>query len=494
MFLPIVRPIASVILGLVVFFGLLLFFLINSVRDNFLDADFYKENLAKNDVYERFYSEVLLDPEFEDETENLLGDFDVSREDIATVAREILPPAYLQDQVETGLDGVIDYLNEDSDDPNLFIDLGPPLENVKPALFRYIDKRIDALDEIPVDTFEELEQEVEALFRTVEDGKIPTSIPSIQNPEALVSRYIDTQVAQLEAVPVATGEELEAALEEIYKSLSRGQLPSRVPSIESISVDRRNEAFDAALAALREDGTIPEESIQGLEERGDRIKDLLAQADVQTALKAAASPLIEPVTNLFIDDAYDRAVENLRRDGSIPQEALDGLDHRKDAIKEHLGDGDLKEALKLSARGLGEPLIDNAIEDIVEGLDQDKRIDVIAEAAQENCQTREEFLNDLQPTRDAIDRGDMGIVLAIVIVVVGSIFMALVQIPRMASALRSPGLTLFLSGLSFLIIALVAKAQLPGKFDNLLDQSNPAIFRPAWSTLVQTCSILWYRT
>ena len=62
LFFSIFRPVASVILGLVVFFGLLLFFLINSVRDNLLDADFYKENLAKNDVYERFYSGSAVGP------------------------------------------------------------------------------------------------------------------------------------------------------------------------------------------------------------------------------------------------------------------------------------------------------------------------------------------------------------------------------------------------------------------------------------------------
>ena len=188
--------------------------------------------------------------------------------------------------------------------------------------------------------------------------------------------------------------------------------------------------------------------------------------------------MIEPVIHLFIDDAYDKTVENLRMDGSIPQEALDGLDQRKDAIKERLGDGDLKEALKLGARGLGEPLIDTAIEDIVADLDRQRRIDIIAEAAQENGQTREEFLEELQPTRDAIDRGGMGIVLAIVIVVAGSILVAVVQIPRIASALRWPGLTLFLSGLALLIIGLVAKAQLSGRFDNLSVTYNASDIPP----------------
>ena len=480
-FLSIFRSIASLILGLVVFFGLLLFFLISSVRDNFLDADFYKENLAENNVYERFYDEVLLDPEFEDETENLLGDFDVSSGDIVRVAKEILPPDYLQDQVEGALDGVIDYLNKDSDDPQVFIDLGPPLENVKPALFRYMDKRIDALDEIPVDTFEELQQEVEVLFRTVEDGKIPTAIPSIENPQVLATRYVDQQVAQLEVVPVATDEEFEAELNDIYKTLSSGQLPTRVPSIESIPVDLRIEAFDAVLAALREDENIPEESIRGLEEREDEIKDLLVEADVQGVLQAATSPLIEPVVDLFIDDAYDRAVEDLRREGSISEEALDGLEERKDAIKEHLGNGDLKEALKLGGRALATPLIDDAIEDIVEELDDQKRLDIIAEAAEaeEEGQTREEFLDDTDTLRDVIDRGGLGVIGAIVIIVVGSILMAMVQIPRLASGLRWPGMTLLLSGLVFLIIGVVAKAQLPGKFDNLLDKSDTGNIPPS---------------
>ena len=479
LYLSIIRPIASVILALVVFFGLLIFVLINTVRGNLLDPGFYKDNLAKNDVYERFYTEVLLDPEFDDEAENLLGDFDVSREDIVTVAREILPPAYLQDQVETGLDGVTDYLNGDSRDPNLFIDLGPPLDHIEPALFRYIDRRIDALDEIPVNTFEELEQEVETLFRTVEDGKIPASVPSIQNPEVLANRYVDTQVAQLEEAPVSTVEEFETELNEIYTTLLRGEIPSRVPSVESIPGDDRNEAFDNALKTLREEETIPREAIQGLEEREEQIKERLAEADVQGALQVATSPLIELVTGLFIDDVYDRAVESLRRDGSIPQEALDGLDQRKDAIKEHLGDGDFKEALKLGARGLGKPLMDTAIRDIAAGLDREKRLDIIAEAARENGQNRQEFLDSLQPTRDAIDRGGLGIVVAIVIVIAGLILMAVVQIPRMASALRWPGLTVFLSGLGLLTIGLVAKAQLPGRFDNLLDKSNAGDIPPS---------------
>ncbi len=70
--------------------------------------------------------------------------------------------------------GAIDYLNKVTDVPDVFIDLGPPLDNVTPVLLDYIDQRIDALDEDSVTTIEELQEGLEALYRTVEMGKIPS--------------------------------------------------------------------------------------------------------------------------------------------------------------------------------------------------------------------------------------------------------------------------------------------------------------------------------
>ena len=119
--LGIIRPIFTLIFAIVLFLGCLGFVLVNSVRDNFLNSDFYVDNLAENDVYNRIYSEVLLDPEFEDTTQDLMGDVQVPQEDIVGLAKEIIPPDYLQDQVEGAVIGTIDYLNKDTDDPQVLI-------------------------------------------------------------------------------------------------------------------------------------------------------------------------------------------------------------------------------------------------------------------------------------------------------------------------------------------------------------------------------------
>ena len=79
--------------------------------------------------------------------------------------------------------GAIDYLNKETDTPELFIELGPPLDNAKPALLGYIDRRIDALEEETVDSIDQLQEELEKLYRTVEKGEIPTSVPRIEDPE-----------------------------------------------------------------------------------------------------------------------------------------------------------------------------------------------------------------------------------------------------------------------------------------------------------------------
>ena len=196
------RSIASLMLGLAIFLGFLSFILVGNVRDKLLTSEFYTESLAENAVYDRIYDEVLLDPEFEDTTQDLLGDVDVPREDIVGVTREIIEPTYLQEEVEGAITGTIDYLNKDAETPEIFIHLGPVLARVKPALLSYTDQRIDALEDVPVKTMDELQAELESLYRTLEEGKIPTQVPFIEDADALVVSYVDQTIEGLTEVPV----------------------------------------------------------------------------------------------------------------------------------------------------------------------------------------------------------------------------------------------------------------------------------------------------
>ena len=564
------RPLATAVLGLVLFFAFLGFLLANNVRGNFLSTEFYTSNLSENNVYERIYDEVLFDSEFEDTTSDLLGDIDVPTEDIAEVAREIIPPEYLQEQVEAGVAGALDYLNKDTESPQVFIDLGPPLERVKPALFRYIDRRIDALEDVPITTIDELESELEDLFFSLEagtipnrvpsiedpegvveryvkqsiagleempvnnlddfklelervylslaNGEVPTRVPSIEDPDALVSRQVDQGITELEEIPVSTPEEFKEGLEDVFKQLANGEIPTQIPSIAGIDVSLRDAAFDQVLQAVRNDPNIPRETIDGLEEQEEVIKAQLRLGNTKDALETASRPLTEPAVDKFVDEAYKRAIQVLREDQSIPEEtfkqlegaeaeikgqlrrgsikgalevaspfltgpvvdqflddaydrayqalkeegiseaALRGLDEQRDAIKGHLGQGDVKEALKLGARGLAGPLIDEALEEITKELDDQQRLDLVAKAAEQNNQTREKFVDELDVGRNIIKRVGLGSIAAILIVCV--VMMGLFYLPHVSSSLRWPGLTLLLSGLVVLVLGLVAKSQL----------------------------------
>ena len=176
-----------------------------------------------------------------------------------------------------------------------------------------------------------------------------------------------------------------------------------------------------------------------------------------------------PVVDQFIDDAYDTAVQQLR-DSDFPTAALDGLDQRADEVKELIGNGDIKGALKIGARGLAGPLIDEAIDEIRVDLDSRERLDLIDIASENNDQTREDFLKDVDIVRDIISQTDLGVFLTMMAIIGGSLAMSFVHIPHMASGLRLPGMTLFFSGLIFLIIGLVFKSQAKDLGNDLLDK------------------------
>ena len=478
------RSLASLILGLVIFFGFVGYLMGKNVRDNFLTTEFYTDSFTENDVYNRVYDEVLLDPEFVDTTEELLGDIDVPTGDIVDVTRDIITPEYLQEQVEGSVQGIIDYLNRVIDQPDdAFIDLGPPLDNVKPVLFGYMDGRIDYLEDVPVATIEELQLELESLFRTLENGMIPTRVPLVEDRDALVNSYVDERIADLEVVRAPTAEEFEQELRNIYRELADGMIPDRIPSIEAIPVKDRDAAYDLVFETISEDPTFAEAK-EGLRELDGSIKDQLRTGNVKGALQVASRPLISPVIGRFLDDSYDRAFETLSKDPSFPRLALDGLDQQSDEVKERLGEGRIKEALKVAARGVAGPLIDETLDELRRDLDGQDRIDLVAKAAEQEdpegyrvdpVKTREEFLDDLEILRDVIDRAQ-STWLTVLVMVVAAVLMAAVHLPHLASSLRWPGLTLLLSGLVFLVVGLVMKYVLGDVFNDLV--SRGAEFSP----------------
>jgi len=147
----IIRPIVSFFLGLVVFAGLLLTLVSGNLSSKLLDPGFYIQLLQQQDVYNRIYTEVLIDPALQETTSDLLGDIEVDPEEIVSLLQQIIPPEYLQSQVEEAIQRTVGYFNGDLEELDLYVDLGPPLANAKDVLLTYVDGRIDAL---PLEEFQ----------------------------------------------------------------------------------------------------------------------------------------------------------------------------------------------------------------------------------------------------------------------------------------------------------------------------------------------------
>ena len=108
----ILRAGAGLVLGVVIFIGFLSFLVLNNISDKLLSADFYKNTIAAEDTYNRIYDQVLVDDQLKDKTAEILGDIqDVSHQEIVDLLRQILPPAYIQEQVEESIDRTVDYIN-----------------------------------------------------------------------------------------------------------------------------------------------------------------------------------------------------------------------------------------------------------------------------------------------------------------------------------------------------------------------------------------------
>src|SRR5262245_17379616 len=71
----------------------------NTIDNNLLDPDYYNSALADTDAYNRFYTQVLADPELRSLTSDLLGGTNLGDERSVAVAtlRLVLPPDTLRE-------------------------------------------------------------------------------------------------------------------------------------------------------------------------------------------------------------------------------------------------------------------------------------------------------------------------------------------------------------------------------------------------------------
>jgi hypothetical protein len=285
--------------------------------------------------------------------------------------KEIVPPAYVQSQVEGSIQRTVSYFNDDVETLELYVELGPPLANIKPTLFRYIDRRIDGLVE--------------------EDAGVPEC-----------NRQRVDQVA--------------GRLETIWSELAGGVVPQSIPSLNAFPESCRQAIFDLAF-------------------------------------------------NLAIDNA------------ALDARAKDGLRLSKNDIRSEFIQGDTRGLLKLAARSLATPLMDDALDEIRKELDAGDRLDLIHRITAWNDDiTEEELRSEIDDGRNWMNWGrKFGKLLAMVMVIGGSILMGLVHFPSLSSGLRWPGAALAFTGVVFFIVGKVLESRVPDWLQELVDRGSEEV-------------------
>ncbi len=185
--LAIARAVASLVLGVVVFVAMLYFVALSGLSSKLLDHEFYESVLDDVDFYERVHEQAA--QEIHEEALPRLGGIEVlTPEDSAQLLREIAPPSYLEREFQRTIRRVLAYLREDTDQIGAYVDLGPPLERVRPVLLTYIDERIDAIEleeSGPPDCSSTVARRLAAVyyqrFQQLADGHVPTSLPSLRS-------------------------------------------------------------------------------------------------------------------------------------------------------------------------------------------------------------------------------------------------------------------------------------------------------------------------
>ncbi|MCY4575196.1 MAG: hypothetical protein OXC55_01100 [Chloroflexi bacterium] len=270
----ILRGLASLILELAIIAGLLYLLVVVNITQRLEDPELYHAAFTETDAYGRIYDEVLVDAEFQDQSLDLLGGVGLETRQAVGVLRDVMPPAYLQEQTEANVNRFTGFLSNDRETLDLYLELQEPLDRVEAVV---VDRAVQVITEL------EIEEPSTATLECTAD-----SVESLADDLA--------------------GE---------FAGLSAGQIPESVPSLESLDEDCRRQEFDNWIGQVVSSPELDSETARIVEdERGD-LRESFIEGDTRAFLEKAAAPLIGPV----IDDS----LEALRQDLQI-DDRLDLLD------------------------------------------------------------------------------------------------------------------------------------------------------------------------
>ena len=189
-----------------------------------------------------------------------------------------------------------------------------------------------------------------------------------------------------------------------FAGLSAGQLPESVPSLEALDEDCRRQEFDNWIDQVASNPQLDSDTARIIEVERDDLRESFIEGDTRAFLAKAVAPLVSPV----IDDS----LREIRRD-----------------------------------------------------LQMNDRLDLLEKLAESSDDlTREDIEEWADLLRDAVSAASgTGRMVALLVVIAGSLLLAAVHIRNPTNMLRWPGLSLLLGGGVCLVVGFVLNSVVPGR-------------------------------
>ena len=178
-----------------------------------------------------------------------------------------------------------------------------------------------------------------------------------------------------------------------------------------------------------------------------------------------SAPSLEALTRECRQRGFDRWFDAFLDDPAMNSQAALVLDASREEIRSSFIEGDTRAFLKAVALPLVTSLIEDSVADVRRELQRGDRFDVLEWLAEESEDlTRDDIEEQAEALRDVVSAANgPGRIISLVMVIVGSLLMAAVHIPKPSEVLRWPGLSLLMGGGVCLAIGFVVNSAVPGQ-------------------------------
>ena len=176
------KIIASIALAIVIVAAFVGFVATNAVGSHVQTEGYYKQALVGNRVFDRMYDELLVDPKFAPQVDELLGGVDVKRADLVATMKELIPPERIQKMADELIKHLVAHFGV-GDKLDLTFDITSIVEGIHDVAIRAAVEGLKAVPARQSESYEQFIAEFQNVIQLLQgQGTLPDAIPTYPIP------------------------------------------------------------------------------------------------------------------------------------------------------------------------------------------------------------------------------------------------------------------------------------------------------------------------